>query len=73
MPSPKWRFVNSMSMLTEHSLLYRDDSISAQKEIWTKFRNGHPVGKGKVTFYLDGDDREFKSERAMLAALAGEQ
>ena len=50
-------------------MLYRDEAIKAQMEIHTPFCGGEPSGEGKVSFHLDGDEREFATQKEMLDAI----
>lgn len=55
--------------------LYRDNNLGVQMERWCKRREGNgPMGytysRGGVAYFIDGDKTEYKTEAAMLAALA---
>lgn len=68
---PKWEFERSISKKTHDSLLYRDANLGVRVEIHTPFRAGHP-GKDEVLFFMDGDEREFKTEQKLMQALHAE-
>lgn len=68
---PHWEFRMHINGIKEHSLLHRDDKLKVQREIYT------PVGKDgftnskkqKVYYFIDGDDREFRTEQELVKAL----
>jgi hypothetical protein len=72
--APTWRMKMHTSGATMSSL-YRDDKLGVQMERWCKRRPGNgPMGYtytgGGVAYYIDGDKTEYKTEAAMMAALA---
>lgn len=66
---PEWRYVRGFVTTNRYHRVYRDDILGVQLEVLTKRRSGMPVGYGKSYFFIDKDDREFKSKKAMLKAL----
>lgn len=66
---PEWRYVRGIVTTNRYHRVYRDDKLGVQMELLTKRRSGRPVGHGKYYFFIDKDDREFKSKKAMLKAL----
>ena len=68
---PHWEFRMHINGFKQHSLLHRDDKLKVQREIYT------PVGKDgftnskkqKVYYFIDGDDREFRTEQELIKAL----
>ncbi len=65
---PLWKMRMHMNCGTKHHLLYRDDALRVQKEVHTSFRNGIP-GKGKTYYFIDNDEREFRTEESLIEAL----
>ena len=68
---PHWEFRMHINGGKQHRLLHRDDNLKVQREIYT------PVGKDgftnskkqKVYYFIDGDDREFRTEQELIKAL----
>jgi len=68
---PHWEFRMHINGFKQHSLLHRDDKLKVQREIYT------PVGKDgftnskkqKVYYFIDGDNREFRTEQELIKAL----
>lgn len=54
-----WRYALGMSFNGKRHNAYRDDRLSLQKEGYCN----------KTYWYIDGDEREFKTVEAMLEAL----
>lgn len=68
-PQPKFEMRMHMAGTNRHSCLYRDDSLGVQMEIHTtKYKTGR-FGKGEVIYYIDGDNREFKTKEEFMDAL----
>lgn len=72
--TPNWRMAMHISGPTMRSL-YRDNALGVQMERWCKRREGNgPMGytysRGGVAYFIDGDKTEYKTEAALLAALA---
>ena len=70
----EWKLKFSLAGIQQHSLLYRSEykGKGIQKEIHTpKYKSG--FGKGKVSYFIDNDKREFKSEDELLKALESEK
>jgi hypothetical protein len=61
----QFKYRQGIVMESSYHRLYRDDKNHCQCEVFTKRKDGMPIGNGEVTFYLDGIDAEFRSEDAM--------
>jgi len=66
-----WEFKFHLNTEKQHSLLYRAEvnGIGVQKEVHTTFKRGK-FDKVEVYYFIDDDDREFRSEEELLKALA---
>ncbi len=72
LPRPiPWLLARSLSLSYEHSLAYRVDGLPIQREVHTPMRNNEPCGTSDVTYWIDGDDRCFRSEGELRDAYAG--
>jgi hypothetical protein len=70
--APEWRMKMHISGAVMQSL-YRDDKLGVQMERTCKRRYGNgPMGytysKAKVSYYIDRDPKEYKTEAEMMAA-----
>ncbi len=63
-----WSLGVHTSFRNEHQSVYRDNALGVQKETLVPYRNGQPC-EGKSYYYIDGDEREFRSEEELMAAL----
>lgn len=68
---PHWEFRMHINGFKQHSLLHRDDKLKIQREIYTPVdKDGFTNSKKqKVYYFIDGDDREFKTEQELIKAL----
>ncbi len=67
--SPMWVYQSSNYRERWHYLVYRDNEMGVQMQVatrWTKGRLGH---RQVTTFYLDGEDRVFRSQRKLMRAV----
>jgi hypothetical protein len=67
----KWQLKLSMALENQHSLLYRSEykDHGIQMEVHTpKYKNGE-FGEGKVSYFIDGDKREFKDKNEFIKIL----
>ena len=68
-PKPKWGCVRGLFTDSRYHRVYRDDKLGIQMEVLRGRRNGMPIGKPRRYFYIDGDEKEYRSEEALLAAI----
>ena len=69
---PKWEFKVSLSGEKKHELLYRDDELGAQLEIYTPVYGGpysQRFGEEKWYYFIDNDERVFRTEAELVEAL----
>ena len=66
---PKWTMHMHLNMSNQHSLLLRDNKLGCQCEVYTKAKYGYIYGKGKTYYFIDGDEREFRTEDDLIKAL----
>ncbi|MFW9879627.1 MAG: hypothetical protein ACFFG0_41660 [Candidatus Thorarchaeota archaeon] len=70
-----WKMNSHYSADKEHGLLYRSEFMGKgiQCEIITPVKRNiggfKDFGKQKIYFFIDGDDREFKSEEELIDAI----
>ena len=71
MSSRKFNFkqLSHFSFEDGGSSLYRDEALKCQMEIHTKKNKHGEWGKGKRYFFIDGDEREFRTIEALNNAL----
>ena len=68
-PAPKWVYESSYYRPRWHYLVYRDDRLGVQMQCATRWRGGR-LGKHHVTtYYLDGEDKVFRSEKKLMRAV----
>jgi len=69
-----WVLQKSCSFSDRHDLLYRDDALGVQKEVYTPVVEDRAMppefGDPEVYYFVDGSEEEFASEEALLAAVA---
>lgn len=67
----KWHFRCHMNFENEGQLLYRNDELGIQMEIYTPKKNGFvdKTKKPKRYYFIDGDKRTFKSESFFIREL----
>lgn len=68
----KWKMVMSMSKADKHILAYRSHYMQqdVQAELVTPLDpDTGEFGQAKITYYIDGDNREFNSERELTEAI----
>lgn len=67
----QWKMEMSMSFDDKHSLLYRSKYMGygIQMEINTPKDKYDNFGEGVSSFFIDGDEREFKTQHDMLVAI----
>ena len=63
-----WKMKSSMNMSTYHHSLRRNDEYGVQMETVTQKLNGYGSGKSDTSFYIDKDEREFKTEEDLISA-----
>lgn len=64
----EWRYVKHMTLSTESHYILRDERFKIQCEKITK-RDGHGhTGSTKTYFFIDGQEREFKTEEELCDA-----
>jgi len=67
--TPKWVYESSHYRPRWHYLVYRDESLGVQMQIATRWRNGRFGNRHVTTYYLDGEDRVFRSEEKLMQVL----
>ena len=71
----KWQFSHHISMDDKHIGAYRSkiDGVSVQAEIVTPvladYGGPKEFGKEEVYFFIAGDEREFRTEKELIAAV----
>lgn len=71
----KWEMRTHVNGTEYHSLLYRAKFMQKgiQMEIYTPVTNNwggyKEFGQAEVSFFIDGDEREFKTEEEMINAI----
>ena len=67
----EWKLQMSLSGTKRHSLLYRGryGGKGVQMEIHTPVKKSGGFGRQKNSFFIDDDDREFKLEADLIAAV----
>ena len=65
----QWRMVKSLNMSTYHHSLCVDERYGVQMETITrKTGGGYGTGKPDTSFYINNDEREFKTEDDLIEA-----
>ncbi len=67
--SPSWRYSASMYLPRKHCTVYRDDDLGAQLQVMVGRDRSFLHRRGKYRYFVDGVDREFKSEADLMRAL----
>jgi hypothetical protein len=68
MTTPNWEFAGSIYLPKWHCLVYRDEKLGLQKEEYTRRHGATPRGKPKVSYFLTGVQRRFRTERQLMRA-----
>ena len=70
---PRWRYVRGLVTDSQYHRVYRDARLGIQMEVLRGRRNGRPAGGARRYFYTDGSKKEYRSEKALLAAIRAMQ
>lgn len=64
-----WRLKESWNLKNQHYTIFRDDERKVQWEsVTNKDSSGYGQKKSSSAFYIDGDEREFKSAEELVDA-----
>ena len=66
---PKWEYVSSKYLPKSHVTIYRDDLLKIQMQIVTRRSNHYNSDKAKFFYFIDHDERVFRSEDQLLGEL----
>lgn len=69
MLKPKWEYVSSKYLPKSHVTIYRDDALKIQMQIVTRRSNHYNSDKAKFFYFIDDDERVFRSEDQLLGEL----
>ena len=65
----QWELVKRMALTTAYHALYRDNELGVQMETVTRRTNyGYGIGKSDTSFFIDNDEREFKTQDELIDA-----
>lgn len=65
---PEWTLLQHFNGRHEHWAAYRDEALKATMAVFTPVRHGK-FGEQEASFAMDGDDRVFRTEDDLIAAL----
>ncbi len=65
---PTWEFAGSIYLPKWHCLVYRDEKLGVQREEYTRRHQAIPRGKPKVSYFLTGVERKFRTEKQLMRA-----
>ena len=66
--TPNWEYAGSIYLPKWHCLVYRDEKLGVQREVYTRRYGATPRGKPKVSYFLTGVERRFKTEKQLMHA-----
>lgn len=65
--TPNWVQCGHVTEKRRYITMYRDNEKGLQRELVTKRdKDGNPTGNGKYYYFIDGINREFKTEIEMI-------
>ncbi len=67
---PKWEYIASKYLPKSHVTVYRDDVLRVQMQIITKRSSHYNSEKAKFFYFIDEDERTYRSEDELLGALS---
>ena len=69
--APAWKYASSVYLRKHHCVIYRDDELGIQKQVMTRRWTFIFPAREREYYFIDGDDRTFRTEDRLLAALRG--
>lgn len=67
--APQWKYASSIYLPRHHYVVYRDDAMGVQKQVITRRNTIFFTPKEREFYFIDGDQRTFRSEEQLLKAL----
>jgi hypothetical protein len=69
MKRPDWKFLSSNYFAKTHALVFNDKVLGVEKHICTKRDPTLFGSRERVFFRITGDEREYRTQEDMIAAL----
>jgi hypothetical protein len=67
--TPHWTYNSSRYEGKKHCLVYRDDHLGVELQVFTPSGTSFFAGREKKAYLIDGVEKKFRSEQAMLRML----